>query len=526
MMTLKKALRRLSVLALVAACQPPAPPAPVTHPTAASLAPVTHPAAVPTTAGSAFAAAPEWSDDLTITAVAVPATLVVDGNLEEWTHHKKSNRMVYVAVAADRLVLAASLHSTKPLSLTLSSVIPQVARVGWETVGGDTRPLTEEGCKRGQRFMEGWHGVGEQRPAVVNACLELLARHSAFETEYNERFVRRFRLTPQGITTIDGKAIDGATHAATDRSVEVELPVSAMPQLAQAPLIALYAVAADDDVPPDLPLPIRQWKGNPDTRWSALTLATPVSFEPWSAVRTALFKDFEGLGLADRSNYWTPEATLSYHPSKPRLVELVETPPANKPLVFDHQAYDVSRTVAVETSRTLYQPLDKIGNIEIGLVNASRIVTLKAGNVIALGPEMRDGELRGIIRGHIRRRGEVHVFASQSGRHRHSPDGLFHGPTWHVFGIKKDGMVIRLTDEFGGTTVLFTHPFWDGEPKPFFDAKFQRFGFRGLRMKRHTTVTWSWDDRKKKYIRTVRPKAVACECSARHHAASCAKGSP
>lgn len=477
----------LALSGWVTACQPPlAPRASTPAPTAPSPQP---PASV---SPVATPAPPPLPTDLQIVAVAVPATLAIDGELDEWAAHQTSERMVYVALASDKLVLAASLPpGAQGVSLVLTSMIPLVPDIGWISRGGWTHAMSHETCAKEQiPGIEGsWNEGKTHPPEVVAACKKLVARHEAFASAYSERFVRRFALSTTGVKTIDGQAIEGALHEAKNGHIEVQLPLSAMPHMAQAPVSEILVLAVEGDLPTDVPLPLREYDEDPDPRYKRLTLAAPVSYEPFGAIRALVFDGFTGEGRAD-------QGSMAYHPNEPNVVQRVHTPESKTTVAFGQ--YKPQRLAVVETSAKLYEPFEELGDIKLGLADGSTLVTQKGGKIIA---HQGIGEVRGVVR----RNDQLHLFTYRVGGFDPFM-GTMSPPSWSVVAIEKDGTFAEDIADWG-VDFVGDWDAWDADPKPFSDATFNRFGMRGLRKKRAKTVTWRWSDSAKRYVSEVQPKS-------------------
>jgi hypothetical protein len=448
-----------------------------------SAAPKTH-AAVEPSADGPFG----------VVGVDVPAHLVVDGRLDEWPARVDSGRRVFVAVTADALVLAADLPPAgHGVWLALAAPVPRVPDVGWIERGGSTHELNDERCQFEQvSGPEGSWDVGKkQPPEFVDACRALIQRHQDFVATFQARFVRRFALGANGVKALDAagteQSINGMVVSATSSgSVEARLPLTAMPLLAQAPLVSLFAVAAaerpaQEVVPPS--------EGN-ELGWTAVKLPTPVGFGEHAELLAAMFADF-GSGMP-----WLT-GQIAFHPAEPETIEVVhDAGPDGTAGPRGPQAPE--RPVVVMEKRALYTPLDELGDVKIGIARAHTelVVTHRGGKLVASAPM---GDVRA-----VKRRGdELHLF-SYSRNGFAMTVGTYVPPRWDVVAVKKDGSIDEEKADEGVDTMGIWDA-WDADPEPFSDPDFQRFGIRGKRHKRPKTVTWQWNEKDGKYTSGVVP---------------------
>ncbi len=422
----------------------------------------------------------------TITAAAMPQRLAVDGNLQEWGDGKRAPRVVFVAVDEKKLALAASWPEAAKgsVAIAISTTIPEVPEIGWTQRGGSTHELTDETCQFEQIALAeaNWKNGDAHPPEVVEQCRAVMKRHAEFTARFRERFVRRFRLSASGIEALDaaGKAspINGATHRATADGVEVELPLSAMPRIAQAPLESLEIAVAEGKLPSGLLPPTADERQG----WTEVKLQQAVAFAPHGALRAQI-------AVA------APLVVNSYDPGKPEIVHSVshaaETPLGGK------GAPD--RAVVVESEETIFTKTDEHGDVVIGVARAAGhyIATYRGGQLVAVEgfPDVRGTKKVG---------DDLHLFGYDEGGFTWAV-GTYVPPRWRVLAVAKDGKLTEIADE--GVDWVGMWNAWDNEPKPYFDRDFAQFGIRGKRGKRPKTVTWKWDEKERKYVSDVTPRS-------------------
>ena len=165
---------------------------------------------------------------------------------------------------------------------------------------------------------------------MQKACLAVLARYERQGDEYRERFVRRLRVEGEAVALVDARgaraAFAGAKTKSHGSSAEIELPLSALPELNQAPLSYLLGVAVLGELSEALravPRAEHPSSGEAPTLaegWARLELATPVGFGPQPALLAAAFAEpasvMNGGLMAQRS----------YAPHEPGTIRVVSVP--------------------------------------------------------------------------------------------------------------------------------------------------------------------------------------------------------
>lgn len=481
------------------ACQNPEPVEPRAPVTTASAAPAVTVAPV---AATSPPSTPPASTDVVAAFAFMPEALAIDGRLDEWLlpDDVAAQRTVLVAVSPTKLVIAASLPALveSEISVAIASAAPSVPDVGWAERGGSIRELTDERCQFEQISLpEGyWERGKQQPPEVVEACRAIMQRQADYAASYLERFVRRFRLTGSAVHALDAhgeaRPIDGAVHAAVKGTIEVQLPISSLPRLAQAPLMTLFVKVAEGKLPADLTPP----RGEDDTQgWSSAGVLEPVEFAPHAALRAAIFADL-GIG------YHHPDfGELSFHPSTPDTIELAR---AERWGPGVGGAEPITVTKVVQSEQRIFTRLAELGDVEVGVAHAHKpfLATYHKG-VFVSATEFFP------VAGKTERAGALHVFGYDAGGFSWSRGAMYSPPRWWVYAVKRDGTVEDIADE--GVDSFGMWNAWDDYPKTFFDPDFRRVGLRGIRKKRPKTVIWRWNDAEGKYTSSVTPKDQAAD---------------
>lgn len=511
-------LRPMILLLLAGACAPPqAAPGPSPASPIVRLAP-------PPAAGSSAAGAsePAEPDAVSVTALPPPPKLSIDGDLTEWgsllpprdadtsgpapeertsggreprgplpsgPNPRGAASHAAVSITSDTLLIAAELSgdAREGIWLGLGSPAPELAPIGMFGRGGYVMPPS---CEF-EVYVEAGEVVqgNPNPPEVVAACKELIARHEKLLVTHEARFSRLFRIDREGVRRVhaDGtlSRIEAAKHALKagpkGASVEISLPLAAMPRLAAAPLEWLRLVArpaAAAAKPPELPL----------EQWVWVKLPAPVSFEPLGELRARTFALLRG-------KTFFPSG-VSYHPSDPLHVESVS------------HAGDAMSLKAQE--ETLYTKARSFGDVEIGDVSArGRFLAIfhkgKLSELIPLEPELnldRAGPTE--LRGMIERDGELHVFWFTP--KFYSYDVAFVEPVWSVLAVAPDGSVRGdvLDSDIEGVR-------WEEDASAFQSKELDTFGIRGTThfpegwggdyQEKLTgkEITWRWDSKARKY---------------------------
>jgi hypothetical protein len=518
---MRRALLGMTGLLLFAgACGPPVPPAP----------PVATVQVVPLPTASAAAKLTPPPDPAIVSVIALrpPAKLAIDGDAGEWgslvpsaapappvhdprptanqeedpkglpsgPNPRDAASHLGLALSSDAVLIAAELGepAREGIWLGIGSLAPDLPAIGEVSRGGSTEPLK---CKFEQVYVgEGSYVDGKPNPPeIVAACELLLDRHAKFVAKHEERFARAFKIDRDGVRAVqpDGTlaAIEGAKAVfkpgATGATVEVSLPLKAMPRVADAPCKALRLVARAVTTP--APPLAAQGHFAPD-QWVWLALPDAISFEPYGELRARVFDPASLEGVI----FMFPTTGMSYHPGDPLHLETM--------------GYPADRHSVVASEEMLYKKLAAVGDIEIGHVAGYRegmaifkkgkLADVLFGTVASVPP--------GIPQGILPRDGELHVFSyqdmSSASEYGTAP------PMWSVVAIAADGSHRDdVLDQAGDV------PEWE-DGWVFASPDLASFGVRGsthypkgskerVEKPQGFEVTWRWDKAKKKYAATM-----------------------
>jgi hypothetical protein len=498
-------------LLLAGACAPPPAPASVI-------------AAIPTTTPSAPLVTPRAPVDPTIVSVASarpPAGIAIDGAIGEWgtfvampslgqpmaggaraasepaPNPPDAGSRLAFAISGDGALIAASLGpaARDGIWLGVGAWAPDLPRLGVYSRGGVLDELECEFVR--VELSEGAHENGPPNPPEVRAaCEALIARHKQLAAAEATRFERVFKIDREGVHRVDADgalaAIPGASAAwkATPggASVEVALPLAAMPRVAEAPLEAmrLAARAVTSAKPPALTT--REWV------W--VTLPSPVAFEPLGDLRAKIFEQQREIELdpshSGQTIYTQPEG-LSYHPATPLRVERVH---------YLGGEYEYTRVGASDLP--LYEKRASLGDVEVGTSAGGELAILKKGKLVEIVG------MGGILKGIVHRDGELHALAF-------SPSGFseaygFHPARWSVTAIAEDASHRDLAVDESLDAAGWYEATWT--PMDEISGKdFARFGMRTVIEKKGVEETWSWSPARKMYV--ARRRDVAAPAAAK-----------
>lgn len=458
------------------------------------------PPSVPASASgsaTASASAPVRPAAVRVVAVSAPGSVRVDGDLSDWGDAMDAAPRLAVALTSDALYLAArlDLSAADGVWLGVGAWAPKLPPVGVIGIMDQLEPLTD--CAShpvvGQVVDEGSRVLDTKdvpnAPAARAACKVALDRYTALRGEHERRFEKRFKLDREGIREL---AQDGAlvpiAHAeaawrveSSEARVEIALPLSAMPRLAQAPLPSLkvFARTASD--------------GGEEEPWTWVHLPAPVTFQPHGAERDHALEVqrpfWEGT-LPDGLFYSRQSPALSYQPGDPLHLERMAY--VGKPAPFMEVA---------PREELLYQQAATLGDVQIGfnvpapawpaqedfMPTAQQWLSIfRGGAFVALV------DLKGNVRRVVNREGELHVVSS-SPYNRTNANGP-REPVWSVVAVAADGSHRELTDECPD----------DGDTNhscgatTFASAELDRFGWR-TKCQPGAEVTFTWDTSKKRY---------------------------
>jgi hypothetical protein len=522
----RRVLELMSFLFLAAACGPsqplPGQPRPIVVPGASSARAEVKPAPPPLDPGA-----------VSVTAMRRPPQFLLDGDVREWgsllpplphpdepqvpmldsglvgsfnpvehvaldpgDNPRDAASHVGIALTRDALLIAAELGALAKdgIWLGIGSLAPDLPPVGEAARGGYTRPFN---CEYEQVDIgEGRVENGKRNPPEVEAaCKALIARHAQRTAEYNARFTRLFKVDREGarFAQEDGRlsAIEGAKalwkQGVKGATIEISLPLAALPRLSQAPLDWLRLAAA---------IPTSPRPAIVDAAWVWVHLPEPVSFEPHGEIRARAFH-----ALHDRT-FFSP--ALSYTAADPLHVETMQ-----------YNGYD--RTTVEPRVVTLYEKRATMGDVEVGEVWAygRSIAILKQGKVTGFLPAMPElnAETATMERakGYATRDGELHVLSYAPGGWTDLYASL--PAQWSVIAVAPDGShrMDTVDDDVGVGQ-------WT-EVTEFASKDFETFGLRGathypvnfidfVEVPVGVEITWRWDTKLKKYMGKQRRIAV------------------
>jgi hypothetical protein len=379
---------------------------------------------------------------------------------------------VAVVLSPAGITLAAELveASQDGAWLGLGFGAPELPPIGHFQRGGGVMELNCEADMSGEPLP----------PEVQKDCRDTLDQHAAFVAAYEARFERFFRLDESGLSALgeDGKLhpVEGAKAAVKKGgkklTLEATLPTSTLPRASSAPIdgIRLFARATDAKRPP-VPK---------DEEWVWLDVQEPVDYEPFAKLRAVAFNA--------PTVFPVP---MSYQPGDPLGVEVIGYAPGS------------DGTALEPRSKTLYSPLSKLGDLEIGQLFMRRpaLVILRNGEIVDTI------EVPGEPAGFIVRNKDLHVFFYE--RYT-STDIWAEMASWHVFGIKPTGAydeIIAPSED--------NRP-WTDDVEEFHSPKFDSFGIRGTPMFSENEgerpspveITWRFDAKEGAYFPKTRALPV------------------
>ncbi len=280
---------------------------------------------------------------------------------------------VALAVSQTGLSIAAQLGEGRgdEVWIGIADRPPEPLPMGRYQRGGYTRPMQCERVDLG--MFEGEVSYGAPNPPeVVAACEALKTRYAKFTTQYEKRFSKRIKLTPNGaaqlaedgtLTPIEGARIV-AKQGPSGTRLEALLPLTVMPRLTQAPLLRLRVAARTSaTLPADIAA--EPWL------WAALPEA--VHFEPHAALRERMFA---------LTGHRLNSPGINFHPSDPLHLE-----------TLDYTNSDQNdRSVVGAVVRALYEPKKVFGELEIGVARAAApaLVVHRKGTLLHVLPDLED----------------------------------------------------------------------------------------------------------------------------------------
>ena len=495
-------LRRLACVPLAlalagAACSPAAPAsAPKPGGSAADTSTTTTPAD----------GAQTHENTITATVAAAPDKLAIDGSVAEWESLAPdsdvakaidSESVIAVAFRSKDVVIAARLEgaSKDGAILTIGDEAPALAPIGMVARGGIT---IEMDCEYEQDpGPEGTIEQGKKKPPEVQAaCKAAKARYADMVANHKARFARSYKIDRDGAHLVgaDGKLseIQGVQSvfktASAGVTVEISLPVLALPRMSSAPVRAIGLAAAVASPTPTLPKPDELERQD---------LPEPAEFEPYGALRTFAFSRAGG------SPHFA--GSLSYQPGEGLPIEAYE--------YKDHDHMSVK-----PIAESLWEKMSHLGNIDIGVAlfrSSPSLVTMKNGQPIDYIPVL-EGDLPSTdfgpplqIKGFVERNGQIHAFFYYP-RMLTMTAGYI-GASWSVLTVDSQGQIAGADVDWDGGDVGSWMEQW-GWSSPDFTS----FGFRGMSdmpdrgelLNKYVglEVQFTWDQKAKKY--TAKKKRI------------------
>jgi hypothetical protein len=338
---------------------------------------------------------------VSVALVAKPDSLELDGKLGEWpsllpAEPRELPEPDVLKMSADRLEEVPASNPVSAASHVALTVTPHAAWIAAELRGaardgvwlgfgaippdlpliGDLMlrggPIRPFNCEHEVIELEG-DRAGEREqgpplaPEVAKACREMVERHTAFKTSFRARFERVLRLAPEGVFE---RLADGSTHKVTGAelravrsedatTLEVSLPVSAYPRLAEAPWEWVRLAAAPLTSATKAPLA---------ERWVPLKLAEAVAFEPEAELRA------RAIATAYGTSFYPP--AVSYAPATPSLLESLHRD---------------GPSIVTPVEKQLYKRLAARGTQEVGVIDVfAQSLVFKDGDSLFLVPQTED----------------------------------------------------------------------------------------------------------------------------------------
>lgn len=396
-----------------------------------------------------------------VTAARVPRGVAIDGDLSEWgsfeppaplpvpkalkpeeerTHcdvadpdpdprgpnPKDAHAHVAVAVGPDRVLLAAKTDPTSKASLWVGLAVrpAEIRPIGEFTRGMGFEPLVCHDTR--YDFTDGaYYDTHEPNPPeVIAACKATVDRYKAFVDAGTREFAKTLLIDATAVKVVGangalepiGGAVVASKSNAEGTTIEVSVPIAALPRLSEAPLkkLRLFARLADTHAPPKL--------ARED--WFAVALPEPISFEPMGVLRDKVF--FEA--PCDPQGYpaYDPPRGLSYRADEPDRVRSTKWGEG-----LESVEYDVA---------PLYRKLLDHGDLEIGEASAGlRYLAIRyKGAFVDAIPVPAPIRATAV-------RGDELVVAMFSEASYNPFSGSFTPPAWSVLVVAKDGTHRELT---------------------------------------------------------------------------------
>ncbi len=500
-------------LLFVAGCTPPGPA--VTPPGNTGA---------PAPSGSAKAAPERDATAVSVVPVHAPAGLVLDGDLGEWgafppppesldrppsnddprgpygaplpseeappPNPEDAASRVAFALTGEQALLAADLGEAARdgVWVGVGAQVPDLpllgeyfGRMGFVVLDCETMPVVE-----GEEGDQGYR-VDPRPPELADACRGLQARRAEAKAKHAARFEKLFKIDRDGVRLVGPggalAAIEGAKSAwkagPEGATVEVSLPLSAMPRLGEAPLVTLRLAARIAAAAPVIA------RGE----WVWVELPEPVAFEPYGELRAHALRRANDVGewLPGTISYKQPR-TVSYQPGDALHIEAMDSQTCN--LVSAHEM-------------SLFEKLATFGDAEIGIAAAPRgrscwiepepwVAILRNGKVTSLF------EPKGAARSTFVRDGELHILSFENKSYSAVP-GIWSALALSPGGARREIVVKPVP----GTKEPDFASYWQ-DATDFADKDAGTFGWRGTKKGKAMEATWKWDAAARVYKGTQR----------------------
>jgi len=472
---------------------------------------------------------PDDPDSFSLAALKAPAKVQIDGDIAEWgsllplpkppkddkKDGKKSEKKddkkepkggekkapppsaaashVAVAITDQEALIAAELGESATRSgffLGLGDTPPDVARIGeW----GRGNQVWEFECEYEHTDISDGDWVRGERnpPEVIAACEQLKVDHEEYVRKNSLRFECVYKIDASGIKVFSEgslRPVEGAKVARKPRgkgsTVEVSLPLKALPRMADAPLKTLQLsalVALVDDL-------VGTLQGQ--AGWDSIDLPEPAFFNPHGELRAKAFEHT----VFDP----TVPSGLSYQPGDPMHVEVL--------------GYEGNPSAITPVQKTLYEKFASLGDVDVVHVPADglSVGTIKAGKFVDLFPVEFDYNFERPLKayGTVERGDELHVFLYYDAHYSGMQGPM--APAWVVVAIGRDGKVRNAAEECN-----LPWANWEKTWEYVNDDK-SSLGFRGpvyasgdeelSKLKKPgLEVKYTWDPKSKGYACLVKP---------------------
>ena len=449
-----------------------------------------------------------------------PAGIVIDGDLREWgalpapppslprpesndepddpsdaktkppNPADASSRLVF-ALTGDAALIAAELgeQARDGIWVGIGTRVPDLPLLG-EYFGREgfvvlncERKITLTDMQGAPEGAEQGYSFEARLPEEQTACKALEARRAEVKAEHEKRFARLFKIDREGVRGVaEGGAlvaIEGARSAwrpgPRGATVEVSLPLSAMPRAGEAPLQRLRLVARAAPTTPVLTL----------GQWVWVDLPEAVSFEPYAALRAhALARALEvgEFNYPGTTSYKQPWG-MSYQPGAALRIEIMDAP---------------SCDAVTPGEEPLYEKLARLGDVEVGRVAAPEGSLCSRSSMPWVAVFVK-GKLAGMIklkgdpRGAVERSGELHVLAYN--RDYYAVPAIWSGVAISPTGAHRDLVV----EPVAGVKETKAVSYWS-DVSAVAGKDLDGFGWRGTKGGRGVEATWRWDAVRKRYV--------------------------